>query len=261
MTMKIPESPHWLQSKNRTADAEKSLQWLRGWVSKSTVAQELQNLQQYSERSKSCGDCIKQTKKCPHPMPTIRNKIRELGKSETLKPFFIVIMSFAISAFAGISSMSPFIVQIFKAYDTPIEPDRAAAIVSFVNNLANVAFILLVRLVGKRRLYLTALFGILLSTGIVCAYGFIFLPSGYNSFDQTNYVTMENKQLTYIPFVCIILWSGKCETNKRKRLEQSQIDCKRKWLVSFKVSHFAAVIHWDGNFCPKYFHTSNYRNS
>jgi MFS family permease len=28
----VPESPHWLIRKNRAAEAEKNLAWLRGWV-------------------------------------------------------------------------------------------------------------------------------------------------------------------------------------------------------------------------------------
>lgn len=198
----------WLLSKNRTADAEQALQWLRGWVPKSFVSHELKQLERYSERSKSCANCIEQNEKCPHPLPTIREKLRELKKSDTIKPFFVTIMVFAISSFAGIQGMSPFIVQISKAYDIPIAPDQTAAVMSFVNNLSNVGFIILIRFTGKRPLYLTMLSGMFLSTCIICAYGFIWLPSGYNSFDQNQQFSMENKQLGYIPFVCIILWSG-----------------------------------------------------
>lgn len=198
----------WLLSKNRRGDAEQALQWLRGWVPKSMVQHELAQLERYSERSKSCADCIQQNEKCPHPSPTIGAKLRELTKQDTIKPFCIVIMVFAISSFAGMQGMAPFIVQISKAYDTPIAPDRTAALLSFVNNLANVGFIVLIRFTGKRPLYLTMLSGMLLTTGILCAYGFIYLPSGYNSFDQTHQFSLDNKQLGYIPFICIILWSG-----------------------------------------------------
>lgn len=198
----------WLLSKNRTADAEKSLQWLRGWVPKSTIANELKQLERYSERSKYCAACIKQNAKCQHPLPTMGEKFRELKRPDTLKPFWIVILLFAIASFAGIMGMQPFIVQISKAYETPIAPDRTAAIMSFANNLANVGFIVLIRFTGKRPLYLTMLSGLLLTTCTICAYGFIVLPTGYNSFDQTQKFSLENKQLGYIPFVCIILWSG-----------------------------------------------------
>lgn len=198
----------WLLAKNRTSDAEKSLQWLRGWVPKSIVSQELKQLERYSERSKSCADCIKQNAKCPHPSPTMCEKLREMKRIDTMKPFCILMLLFAISSFAGIMTMQPFIAQISKAYETPIAPDHTAAVMSFVNNLANVGFLVLIRFTGKRPLYLTMLSGMLVSTSVLCAYGFIWLPIGYNSFDQTNDFALKNKELGYIPFVCLILWSG-----------------------------------------------------
>lgn len=102
----------WLLSKNRTDDAEQALQWLRGWIPKSAIAQEFQELKRYSERSKSCADCIEQNKMCSHPMPTIYENMRELRQKQTMKPFFIVMSLFAIGAFSGVKAMEPFIVQV-----------------------------------------------------------------------------------------------------------------------------------------------------
>lgn len=181
---------------------------LRGWVSKPIVARELQELQRYSDRSHSCDSCIRQDQKCTHPLPTLREKIHELMQPQTLKPFSIAALLFAISLFSGITGMTPFIVQIFKSYDSPIRPDETAAIFSFVSNVGIIAFLILMRFTGKRPLYLTMLSGLVVVTAIISTYGFIFLPSGYNSFDQTNYFTLENgKELTYIPFICIFLWN------------------------------------------------------
>lgn len=197
----------WLISKNRIAEAEKSLQWLRGWVPKERIAQELSELQRYSERSKCCATCIKQNQKCNHPLPKMAEKMRELKRKQTLKPFYIVISLFFIAQFSGIFAMTPFIVQIFKAYDSPIAPDRAAAILGFINNVSNLVFICLIRCLGKRRLYLIMLTGVFLSAAIVCGYGYIFLPAGYNSFDRSLAFSLENKNLAYIPCICIFLWS------------------------------------------------------
>lgn len=205
--MQLPETPIWLLAKNRTTEAEKALQWLRGWVPKSAVAKELQELQEYSERSKSCADCVKQNQKCPHPLPTMEQKLRELGKSQTMKPFCIVIAAFVIALLAGVMATMSYTVQIFKAYDSPIAPDRAAAIAGVVDNLGIFFFLILLRFTGKRRLYLIMLGGVIGITAILSTYGFLFLPIGYNSFDKDHYYTMDNQLLTYIPFVCMILWN------------------------------------------------------
>lgn len=204
---KVPETPLWLLSKNRIEEAEKSLCWLRGWVTKDKIIEEFQSLQRYNERSKSCTDCIKQNQKCPHPSPTIVAKMKELKRKQSLKPFAIVMSLFIIAQFSGILSMGPFIVQIYKAYDSPIAPDRTAAFQSFANNMGLILFICLIRFTGKRKIYLTMLTGVFLSSALVSIYGFLILPRGYSSFDKTQNFTLENKELGYIPFFGLISWS------------------------------------------------------
>lgn len=203
----VPETPLWLLSKSRTADAEKALCWLRGWVPKDAVSNEFQEMQRYSQRYKYCNPCIKQNQKCSHPPPTMYEKMGELKRKQTLKPFFIVMAMFLTSLFSGIFGMAPFIVQIFKAYGSPIAPDRAAALLSVVNNLANLTFLCLIRFTGKRYLYLTMLTMVFLCSAVISGYGFGILPSGYNSFDKSQHFELENKDIGYIPFICIIVWS------------------------------------------------------
>lgn len=197
----------WLLSRNRTDKAEKALCWLRGWTSNEEIADEFKELQRYSKRSKSCSACFKKEQECTHPLPTIYEKLGELKRRSTLKPLFIVFMLFLFSEFTGVSAMSPFIVQIFKAYGSPIPPDQAAAIVGMVNNFGNITYLCTIRFPGKRIVYLVMLLGITVSSAIISVYGFIYLPRGYNSFDQSQTVQFENKELAYIPFVFLILWN------------------------------------------------------
>lgn len=205
----IPETPQWLLSKNRVSDAEKSLRWLRGWVSSEAVAQEFHDLQRHSERSKSCNTCIKKDLKCTHPLPTMAEKFSELKRKRTLKPFGIVISLFFLAQFSGILSMRPFMLQIFKAYESPIPADKAAAIMSLLDNMANVTFMLLVRFTGKRKLYLFCLSGVLVCAATITWYGFTYLPANYISFDQVHHEPfhLENKNLGYIPMICLLMWS------------------------------------------------------
>lgn len=101
------------------------------------------------------------------------------------------------------------IVQIFKAHDSPIAPDRATTIMSTLDTLNHVLFICFVRFTGKRRLYLTMLLGIFLYALVTAAYGFLMLPSGYISFDPTKYHSIDsgNRNLSYIPLISVLLWS------------------------------------------------------
>lgn len=115
----------WLLSNNRGDDAEKSLQWLRGWVPKESIVTEFNQLQRYSERSKSCNVCVKQKQTCSHQQQvTLKGKLAELIRKRTLKPFGLVIFLFFLSQFTGLATR-PYIVQIFEAYKTPIQADTA----------------------------------------------------------------------------------------------------------------------------------------
>lgn len=204
----VPETPHWLLSKGRVEQAETSLSWLRGWVPKDVIADEFQALQRYSERSKSCGVCIEQNLRCVHPPPSLAEKFAEFKKKRTLKSFFIVISLFVILQYSGMFAMTPYLVQIFKAYQSPLPPDVSTAVLSFLNIFATITFMCLVRFVGKRRLYLTVLSGVCISSFVISVYGFILLPIGYNSFDESNGVPgLKGSSLTYIPTFFLILWS------------------------------------------------------
>lgn len=146
--------------------------------------------------------------KCSHPSPTMLEKLGELKRKQTIKPFIIIFTLFFLAQFTGVLSMRPFLVQVLKAYNSPIEPDRAAAIMSLLDNLANVTFMCLVRFTGKRRIYLTMLTGVFSCALIVTIYGFMYLPSGYISFNQSHETfQVENANLTYVPLVSLLLWS------------------------------------------------------
>lgn len=203
----MPETPQWLITKNRLPAAEKALTWLRGWTSKEDVAEEFQELQRYSQRSKSCRHCIEQNETCNHPLPTLKEKMFELTRMPTLKPLFLVTSLFVFAEFTGITGMHPYLAPIFKAYDIPIAPDLALTIIAIMMNFANLTNLCVIRFTGKRPLYLTMLFVLLLCCAIISGYGFFVLPKGYNSIDKSQTFRPENEQLTYIPLVLIIMWS------------------------------------------------------
>lgn len=115
---------------------------------------------------------------------------------------------FFIAQFSGMYPMRPFLVQILKAYESPIPADKTTAIMSFMELLATITFTCLVRFTGKRKFYLTMCFGVFISSAVLSLYGFILLPMGYISFDLTHQTLhLENTLLPYIPLICLFLWS------------------------------------------------------
>lgn len=94
---------------------------------------------------------------------------------------------FFLAQFTGVTAMRPYIVQVIKAYGSPISADRATVsiqnvifvfinltksnekfvsfqlILGFVGNVSNVICICFVKLLGKRKLYLIGLAGTFVS--------------------------------------------------------------------------------------------------
>lgn len=160
---KIPETPLWLLSKGRHEDALKSLQWLRGWVSPKAVEKEFAEIVRYNEYSKACAECVKAEQKCTHPPPTTIQKLQELIRKRTLKPFAVLLIVFFIAQFSGMHAMRPYIVLILNTYGTPISPNWATVALGVTGIVGTITCVLTVKLIGKRRLFLISLIEVILA--------------------------------------------------------------------------------------------------
>lgn len=152
----VPESPSWLLLKNRPNDAEKSLRWLRGWTSPQTIHTEFTELQNYSRASNACVACAKQSIACEHPQPTFCDKIGELKRKRTLKPMVLVFCLHFFLEFCIVTVWQPYIIQLLKAFGTPINANLATVISAGLGISACFFLIATVKKVGRRRLYLTS---------------------------------------------------------------------------------------------------------
>lgn len=99
----VPESPIWLLSKCRPNEAQKSLQWLRGWVSPQAIHAEYSELEKYSKRSNACTTCARQSIRCNHPRPKLCENLGEFKRKRSLKPFILIVLMQFFVEFSGIS--------------------------------------------------------------------------------------------------------------------------------------------------------------
>lgn len=78
-------------------------------------------MQRYSESSNSCIKCQKLAIKCTHPAPTFGDRLKELTRKRTLRPFAIVMFCFVTHQFGGMMSIRPYMVQVFQAFGVPLD--------------------------------------------------------------------------------------------------------------------------------------------
>lgn len=144
-------------SRNRQADALKSLQWLRGWVNSSAVLIEFENLQQSRISAQTCYKCEKRSEICQHPPPKITDKIRDLFRLRTLRPFILITCLYLLAAFVGFNPFRSYAVQILYFYQSPIDANQVVVWMGNIGLIANILLVCTIRPFGKRVVYFWSL--------------------------------------------------------------------------------------------------------
>lgn len=153
----VPESPHWLLSKDRPNDAEKSLQWLRGWVSPSAIHNEFTELQAFSRVANACTDCSKRSVKCIHPTPSFWTKIKEIRRKRNAKPFALCFGLYFLYQFSLVTVWQPYIIQVLKALGTPLDANLVTLVNASFGTIGSILLMMFIQKIGRRKIYLTSI--------------------------------------------------------------------------------------------------------
>ncbi|XP_065212664.1 facilitated trehalose transporter Tret1-like isoform X2 [Planococcus citri] len=156
----IPESPVWLLSKNRTTQAIKSLCWLRGFTSSSSVRDEINQMLQYIQGKNSESDTSSLdengNKKC-RVFGKIEDILVLLSDKSVFRPFILLDFIFFFCTICSMIPVKPYLVYVIKKVGTPFEPQWALVYIG-INTISG-AFLnmLIVRMFGKRRLLISSM--------------------------------------------------------------------------------------------------------
>lgn len=126
----------------------------QGWVDFSAVKSEFDELQHSRINAQTCYKCEKQHEICQHPLPTITDKVRDLFRRRTLRPFILIACLYVVSVFAGITPFRPFLVQILYYYQSSVDANTAVAYMGYFGFGANVLLVCIISSLGKRSVYL-----------------------------------------------------------------------------------------------------------
>lgn len=212
----VPETPVWLLSRGREKDALKSLCYLRGWTTAENVREEYDQLSVYSKKLQRCVICCKteedDTKDCEHyRMNFMRRfflKFRYVMiTKETLRPFTLIIMYFLFHSMTGFNPIRPNMVNVCSAFGMPYDGKHIVLMVGILTFVTSCLTVLLIKMLGKRKLAISAMFCAALSCMALSIYAKNNLPSTVFSYDVSTFPT----ELSYIPlvfFYCLTIFHG-----------------------------------------------------
>ncbi|CAB3379007.1 Hypothetical predicted protein [Cloeon dipterum] len=166
----VPDSPYWLATKGRDAEAHKSLAWLRGWVTPADVQEEFDYLLETVKTPNIMGSLSngQMTK-----MEVFKNNLKPYTRATFIKPFILVSAAFFFGHFSGMTTLQTYSVSIFEQLGAPIDPFLATMLLGLVQLTGTLLCVIAVHWSGKRPLTLISTVGAAICFGVTATYDIV----------------------------------------------------------------------------------------
>jgi SP family facilitated glucose transporter-like MFS transporter 8 len=186
----VPESPPWLASRGRQAEALSALVWLRR--NPATAESELSELVETVAKEKSSRTLSPMSSnRCN--MLAVKKLLKPFLQSTAWKPFLILLLFFAFQESSGIYIILYYAVNLFQEVSTGLNEYVASIVVGGVRLLMSVVGAILMNSFGRKTLAVVSGLGMAVSmiAGGSYEYFYSHLPS-------------TDRPLAWVPLICVL---------------------------------------------------------
>lgn len=187
----VPESPAWLSSHGRAAEALSALVWLRR--NPATAEAELSELMETVAKEKNNNCLISPMSSKRRNMLAVKNVLKPFLLPTAWKPFIILLLFFAFQEGSGIYIILYYAVNLFQEVGTGLNEYVASIVVGGVRLLMSVVGAILMNSFGRKTLAVVSGIGMAIS---------MVVGGGYEYF--YSHLQPTDRPLAWVPLICVL---------------------------------------------------------
>ncbi|XP_041983285.1 facilitated trehalose transporter Tret1-like [Aricia agestis] len=215
MVLVAPETPVWLLVHGREKEALKSLCRLRGWTTPEHVKEEYESLSVYCKKLQECVICSstgQDVNACEHDKMNYFKRALLKSKyvmfcKETMRPMYLVMMYFLFYVMSGLTPIRPNMANVCGAFGMAQDGKQIVLWVGIITFITSIISVVLIKLLGKRKLCISSLFTTGLACALLSAYAKNHIADSVFSYDTSTFPT-QTSVTPLVYFYLLTIFTG-----------------------------------------------------